>query len=70
MKKYRVFYSKDCLMYGVQELKSGVNYSTEEAKWGQITPPRKSNGATNRQSVYTYYKGVAKRWLKELERSK
>ena len=69
MSKYRVFYSNDCLMYGVEMLVSGYSYSTEPPKWIQIKPPR-NNGARNGKSAYTYYKGVAERWLKELEGSK
>lgn len=67
--KYRVFYSNDCMMYGVQALKSGVNYRSEPPKWVQVLPPL-GKGARRGQSAYTYYKGVAMRWLKELEGSK
>lgn len=67
--KYRVFYSNDCLMYGVQAYKSGINYSTEPARWIQILPPR-GKGARHGKSAYTYYKGVAERWIRELQKGK
>lgn len=67
MSKYRVFYSNDCLMYGVEMFIK--EYCGRKNYWIQIKPPR-NNGARNGKSAYTYYKGVAERWLKELEGSK
>ena len=64
--KYRVFYSEDCLMYGVQALKSDINYKGDPARWSQVLPPR-GKGGRKGQSAYTYYRGVAERWLKELQ---
>ena len=66
MSKYRVFYSEDCLMYGVKKLVTGYSYSTEGAKWVQVLPPQ-GKGGRHGKSAYTHYKGVAERWLKELE---
>jgi len=34
----------------------------------QVLPP-KNKGGRHGKSAYTYYKGVAERWLKELEGS-
>lgn len=64
--KYRVFFSNDCLMYGVQKQVKGYRYISEPTKWIQVLPP-KGKGARHGKSAYTYYEGVAKRWLKELE---
>lgn len=64
--KYKTFYSRDCLMYGVQALKANVNYTGDPARWVQVLPPQ-GKGARRGQSAYTYYKGVANRWKTELE---
>jgi len=53
-------------MYGVQMFIK--EYCGRKNYWIQIKPPR-NNGARNGESAYTYYKGVAERWLKELEGS-
>ena len=68
MSKYRVFFSNDCLMYGVQKQVKNYSYIGEQPKWVQVLPP-KNKGARHGKSAYTYYKGVAERWLKELEGS-
>lgn len=65
-KKYQVFYSRDCMMYGVQEWRANINYQGDAPRWTQVLPPR-GLGGRGGQSAYTYYQGVAKRWLKELE---
>lgn len=67
--KYRVFFNSDCMMYGVQKRVSGISagYRGAPARWTQVLPPKKSYGARHGQSAYTNYKGVADRWLKELE---
>jgi hypothetical protein len=64
--KYQIFFSKDCMMYGVQAYKSNINYTGEPPRWTQVLPP-KGKGARHGQSAYTYYRGVAERWLKELK---
>jgi len=56
---YRVFYSKDCMMYGIEK------YNNQGKFWQQVLPPQ-GKGGRKGQSAYTYYKGVAERWLKEL----
>lgn len=48
------------MMYGVETWNEYGNF------WQQVLPPRKTQGARHGQSAYTYYKGVAERWLKEL----
>lgn len=53
----RVFYSKDCAKYGVQEWTRQANGGRG---WSQIDP-EKASGA-----VYTPVEGVAKRWAREL----
>lgn len=68
--KYRVFYSEDCQMYGVQAYKSNVNYTGDPPRWVQVLPPKNTYGARNGKSAYTNYKGVAERWLKILESNK
>lgn len=65
--RYKVFYSQDCLMYGVQVWRRNINYKGDPARWTQVLPPRKTYGARHGQSAYTQYKGVAERWKKELE---
>ena len=62
MSLYKVFYSDDCMMYGVYKFVENGNF------WQQMLPPRKTYGARHGQSAYTRYKGVAERWLKEYER--
>ena len=57
--KYRVFFSRDCLMYGVER------YNERGGFWQQVLPPR-GKGARRGASAYTYYKGVAHRWAKIL----
>ena len=64
MKQYRVFYNKDCLMYGVQVFVP--EYCGRRNYWTQVLPPANKGGRKG-QSAYTYYKGVAERWLKELQ---
>jgi hypothetical protein len=56
-------------MYGVQKQVKDYAYIGEPPKWVQVLPP-KNKGARHGKSAYTYYKGVAERWLKELEGSK
>jgi hypothetical protein len=63
---YRVFFSKDCMMYGVQELRANINYQGDPPRWIQVLPPE-GKGARRGQSAYTYYKGVAERWLRYYE---
>ncbi len=65
--KYQVFFSKDCMMYGVQAWRADINYTGDPARWTQVLP-QKGKGARRGQSAYTYYKGVAERRKKELER--
>lgn len=67
--KYRVFFSQDCMMYGVQKQVRGMaaGYRNAPARWVQVLPPKKSYGARHGQSAYTQYEGVAKRWKRELE---
>lgn len=67
MSKYRVFYNNDCLMYGVE--KQMLSDSGRINFWQQVLPPN-NKGARRGKSAYTHYKGVAERWLKELEGSK
>ena len=69
MSKYRVFYSSSCLMYGVQKQVKNYSYIGEQPKGVKVLTHKKK-GARNGKSAYTYYKGVAERWLKELEGSK
>jgi hypothetical protein len=60
----RVFYNPDCAMYGVEKLitdYTGTHYT-------QVLPPHKTWGARHGQSAYTHYKGVAIRWVNELQR--
>jgi hypothetical protein len=64
MAQYRVFYSKDCMMWGVERLVVD-NGSGRKMFWQQVLPP-KGKGARRGKSAYTEYKGVAERWLKEL----
>lgn len=64
--KYRTFFSNDCMMYGVETLQSNINYRGDPPRWTQVLPP-KGKGGRHGQSAYTYYKGVAERWKKELE---
>lgn len=59
---YRVFFNKDCMMYGVERFNRHGNF------WQQVLPPSGKGGRSGR-SAYTYYEGVAKRWLKELQES-
>lgn len=61
MSKYRVFYSNDCMMYGVEKLVTD-NGSGRKMFWQQVLPPNNC-GARNGDSAYTHYKGVAERWL-------
>lgn len=60
MAQYRVFYSNDCMMYGVEKWNQHGNF------WQQVLPPQ-GKGARHGKSAYTYYKGVAQRWLNELQ---
>ncbi len=67
MKKYRVFYNRDCGKYGIEQyintgyrLYTGNGKYTYIKKWKQIRIP-------GREEVYTRYKGVAQRWLRGLE---
>ena len=53
-------------MYGVQKQVKNYSYIGEQPKWVQVLPP-KNKGGRHGKSAYTYYKGVAERWLKELE---
>lgn len=62
MTKYRVFFSNDCLMWGVEKLITDYMGT----RYVQVLPPR-GKGGRKGQSAYTYYEGVAKRWLKDLE---
>ena len=62
--EYRVFFSHDCMMYGVEN-KIVDNGSGRTNFWQQVLPPR-SKGGRGGQSAYTYYEGVAKRWMNEL----
>ena len=66
MRELRVFFSEGCLMYGVQELRENVSYMGDKPRWVQILPPSNKGGRKGK-SAYTYYKGVAERWLKELQ---
>jgi hypothetical protein len=54
--KYTVFFSKGAMMYGV-ETDTGKGFKQ------QVPPPKHRKG----QSYYTIYRGVAKRWAKQLE---
>jgi len=54
------------MMYGVQTLVKNVGYNGAPARWIQVLPP-KGKGARGGKSAYTYYAGVAKRWLKYYE---
>jgi len=58
---YRVFYSEDCMMYGVEKWNQHGKF------WQQVLPPR-GKGARHGKSAYTYYEGVAKRWMNELQK--
>lgn len=69
MAKYQVFYSQDCMMYGVQKQVTGYSYTSEPAKWVQVLPPTGKGGRSGK-SAYTMYQAVAKRWIKELQNSK
>lgn len=59
--RYRVFYDKDCMMYGVEK------WNNQGKFWQQVLPPRKPQGARKGQSAYTCYKAVAERWMKSLQ---
>lgn len=59
MSTYKIFYNRDCQMYGVQKYNEQGNF------WQQVVPPRNC-GARRGQSAYTCYRGVALRWLEEL----
>lgn len=59
--KYKVFFNKDCNMYGVQKLVN--DYRGEH--WIQVLPPQ-GKGGRGGKSAYTRYKAVAERWMKEL----
>jgi hypothetical protein len=47
------------MMYGIEK------YNNQGKFWQQVLPPQ-GKGGRKGQSAYTYYKGVAERWLKEL----
>ena len=59
--KYRVFFNRDCIMYGVEKLIED-NGSGRKMFWQQVLPPN-GYGARKGASAYTHYKGVAERWL-------
>ena len=67
--KFRVFYNKDCAMWGIQEYINtgyklyGNNGYKYIKKWIQIVPLSRQG---KHDSAYTPYKGVASRWIKEL----
>lgn len=63
MIKYRVFYSNDCLLYGVQ--KEVTDY--RGTYWTQVLPPRKTQGARKGKSAYTIQRATAEKWLKQLQ---
>ena len=63
--RYRVFFSNDCMMYGVEKLIID-NGSGRKMFWQQVIPP-KGKGGRRGQSAYTHYEDVARRWLKEME---
>lgn len=60
--KYRVFFSRDCMMYGVEKL---IEDNGRGMFWQQVLPPN-GCGARRGASAYTHYEGVAKRWLKTI----
>lgn len=68
MTKYAVRYNQDCMKWGVY--KQITDYTG--TRWAQIliykgkeVAPFHSDG--RKAHCYTYYKGVAERWLKELQ---
>ena len=63
LEKYKVFYCKDCAMYGVEKLIID-NGSGRKMFWQQVVPTG-NRGARHGESAYTRYKGVAERWAKE-----
>jgi hypothetical protein len=48
-------------MYGVEKWNEQGNF------WQQVLPPQ-GKGARHGKSAYTYYRGVAERWLKEINK--
>ena len=63
MDKYTIFYSNDCMMWGVE-------FPSEDGQFRQQALPPKGKGGRRGQSAYTYYKGVAERWARELNNNK
>ncbi len=66
--KYKVYYNEDCQKYGVQ--KQITDYTG--TRWTQIliyngkeVAPFASD--SRKAHCYTLYKGVAERWLRELQ---
>lgn len=59
MEKYKVFFNEDCAKYGV------LRYGN---LWGDCMGKRWQQVTLKNKLAYTPYKGVAKRWLKELKK--
>jgi len=65
---YKVYYNQDCQKYGIQ--KQITDYTG--TRWTQIIVYKGKEVApfsidNKRGHCYTLYKGVAERWLKELQ---
>lgn len=69
--KYKIFYNRDCMKYGVQKRITdymGTRYTQILIKGNKEVVP----GATGNKRVkcYTPYKAVAQRWIEQVQATK